>query len=278
MGPSQIQMGDEPSFDIPWEYDYAGDPAGTEQVVREIQDQLYTDTLGGMAGNDDLGAMSSWYVWSALGGYPEMPGSATLALGSPMFTHIAIRLADGRTITENAPAAADDAPYVHNLSINGTSWPGAYLPAGVFTNGGTLTWSLGTAPDPTWGTGAGDAPPSSTQGLLAALGYLSSPDDVDAVVAPGDSTTLTFGVQSMSDTSQQIDWTAAGPSGAGIEVGPTTGTLDVQSEAKSTQSVVIQVPSSTADGQYPVTIALQTATGATLPDVVAEIDVTPQVP
>jgi putative alpha-1,2-mannosidase len=274
MGPSQIQMGNEPSFDIPWEYDYAGDPAGTEQVVREIQDQLYTDTPSGMAGNDDLGAMSSWYVWSALGGYPEMPGSATLTLGSPMFTNIAIRLADGKTITETSPAAADDAPYVHQLTLNGKSWNGAYLPAGLFTNGGNLTWSLGTAPDATWGTGAGDAPPSSTQGLLPALGYLSSPENVDATVAPGGTTTLTFGVQSMSDAAQQIDWTASASSGSGLEVGTTTGTLQVQSEAKATQSVVVQVPSITADGQYPVTIALQAATGATLPDVVAEVEVT----
>jgi putative alpha-1,2-mannosidase len=47
MGPTQIQMGDEPSFDIPWEYDYAGAPSETQQVVREIQDQLFTDTPGG---------------------------------------------------------------------------------------------------------------------------------------------------------------------------------------------------------------------------------------
>ena len=60
-------------------------PPQTQQVVREIQDQLYTDTPGGLAGNDDLGAMSSWYVWSALGAYPETPGSADVALGSPLF-------------------------------------------------------------------------------------------------------------------------------------------------------------------------------------------------
>ena len=108
MAPTEIQMGDEPSFAIPWEYDYAGAPSGTEHVVREIQDLLYTDDSRGLAGNDDLGAMSSWYVWSALGAYPEMPGSATVALGSPLFTAIAIHLGNGATITESAPSAADD--------------------------------------------------------------------------------------------------------------------------------------------------------------------------
>jgi putative alpha-1,2-mannosidase len=58
MGPTQIQMSDEPSFDIPWEYDYAGAPYQTQQVVHEIQSLLFSDTPGGLPGNDDLGAMS----------------------------------------------------------------------------------------------------------------------------------------------------------------------------------------------------------------------------
>ena len=81
-------------------------PSQTQQVVREIQDQLYTDTPAGLAGNDDLGAMSSWYVWSALGAYPETPGSAEVALGSPLFPAITLDLANGKTITETAPAAS----------------------------------------------------------------------------------------------------------------------------------------------------------------------------
>ena len=78
-------VGNEVTMVVPWEYDYVGAPWKTQQVVREVQDQLYTDAPGGLAGNDDLGAMSSWYVWSAIGGDPEMPGSADVALGSPLF-------------------------------------------------------------------------------------------------------------------------------------------------------------------------------------------------
>jgi putative alpha-1,2-mannosidase len=272
-GANQIQMGDEPSFDIPWEYDYAGAPAKTQQVVREIQDRLYNDIPGGLDGNDDLGAMSSWYVWSALGGYPEMPGSAELALGSPLFTTIAIDLADGKTITESAAGSARDAPYVRNVTLNGASWQGAYLPASIFTSGGTLDWTLGRAPT-TWGAAPGDAPASNTQGLLPALGYLAGANSGDVDVTPGGTANLTFGVQSMSDAGQQVGWTTSAPSGSGIEMGPTTGTITVQSEANATQSVEIQVPSSVADGQYIVTFVLRTAAGTALPDVVAMVDVT----
>jgi len=274
MSPTQIQMGDEPSFNIPWEYDYAGAPSGTQHVVREIQDQLYQDDSGGLAGNDDLGAMSSWYVWSALGAYPETPGSATVALGSPLFTNIAIHLANGATITESAPAAADDAPYVQGLAVNGSSWSGAFLPSSIFTTGGSLSWTLGTTPDATWGAAAGDAPPSDTTGLLPALGYQSEAENGGITVAPGASAVLSFGVQSMSSTTQQIDWTATAPPGSGLDVEGSSGVLSVPTEAKLAQSVDIQVPTNSAPGQYLVTVALQTASGTALPDLVTLVDVT----
>jgi putative alpha-1,2-mannosidase len=83
-------LGNEPSIEIPWEYDYTGEPYQTQSDVRQIQDQIWTDAPGGIAGNDDLGEMSAWYVWSALGLYPETPGTANLALGSPMFTEAVV--------------------------------------------------------------------------------------------------------------------------------------------------------------------------------------------
>ena len=60
----------EPSLDTPWVYDSAGEPWQTQSVVHDIMTQLYSLTPGGEPGNDDLGTMSSWYVWPALGAYP----------------------------------------------------------------------------------------------------------------------------------------------------------------------------------------------------------------
>jgi predicted alpha-1,2-mannosidase len=273
-GPTQIQMGDEPSFAIPWEYDYAGDPAGTQQVVREIQDQLYTDAPAGLAGNDDLGAMSSWYVWSALGLYPETPGSAQPVLGSPLFNAVAIHLADGRTITETAPAAADDAPYVENLALNRSPWSATWLPADVFSTGAALAWSLGTAPDTTWGQAGSDAPPSNTAGLLPALGFVSVPGNGDVMVAAGAEAPVTLGVQSMTSADEKITWAASAPAGSGVTVAAGGGTLAVGSEAKVSQPLEIQVAPGTAAGQYLVTVTLDTGSDQSLPDVVVEVDVT----
>lgn len=272
-GPTHVQMSNEPSFDIPWEYDYAAAPYKAQQVVREVQNQLYTDSPGGLAGNDDLGAMSSWYVWSAIGGYPETPGSAVLALGSPEFSAVAIHLADGKTITENAPNAADNAPYVHALTMDGQSYGKAYLPPHIFKTGANLDWTLGATPDPAWGSAPADAPPSNTAGLLPALGYLSGTNGGASILQPGTSTTVDLGLQDMSAGPEHVTWTATPSSGSGLQVTPAGGTLTAGPEARTTTPVQVSVPASTPDGRYSVTFSLRTSDGTALPAVVAEVDV-----
>jgi predicted alpha-1,2-mannosidase len=154
-------VGNEPSIELPWEYDYTGQPYKTQGTVRAIQDQIWSNTPGGLAdGNDDLGAMSAWYVWSALGMFPETPGTADLALGSPLFTQAVVTLPSGRTLTVNGNGAADNAPYVQSAAWNGTAWNNAYAPTTAITAGGTLDFTLGTGANTSWATAAGAAPPS----------------------------------------------------------------------------------------------------------------------
>ncbi|WP_234538545.1 lectin [Streptomyces shenzhenensis] len=154
-------VGNEPSIELPWEYDYTGQPYKTQGTVRAIQDQIWSDTPGGLAdGNDDLGAMSAWYVWSALGMYPETPGTSDLALGSPLFTQAVVTLPSGKTLTVNGNGAADNAPYVQSAAWNGTAWNNAYAPTTAVTAGGTLDFTLGSGANTSWATGASAAPPS----------------------------------------------------------------------------------------------------------------------
>jgi len=153
-------MGNEPSLELPWEYDYAGQPARTQETVRQVQEQLWTDTPGGAGGgNDDLGGLSAWYVWSALGVYPMTPGTADLALGSPVFPRAQITLASGRTLSILGAGAAPGAPYVQSATWDGRRWDGAYAPLASLTSGGTLRFTLGSAPS-RWATGPDAAPPS----------------------------------------------------------------------------------------------------------------------
>ena len=161
--------GDEPALGIPWEYDYAGAPWRTQDVVRRIVTDLYSPTPNGEPGNDDLGAMSSWYVWAAIGLYPEAPGAADLVLASPIFTHVSITLANGHRIEIDAPRASATNRYVQSARVSGIEAPAAcgtneyvcpWLPAGVVTSGGHLTLALGPSPNRSWGAAPGSAPPS----------------------------------------------------------------------------------------------------------------------
>ena len=271
-GTNQVQMGNEPSFGVPWQYDYVGVPFKTQEVVREVEEQDYADNPTGLAGNDDLGETSSWYVWSALGAYPENPGSSEVVLGSPLFKDIAFHLGHGGTVTEHAPAAADNAPYVQGLTVNGSGWSRTYLPSSVLTKGGTLDWTLATSPSTTWGAAAKDAPPSSTLGLLPALGYVSDSDG-ESVVDPGSSVNISLGVQSMSSGSEQVRWRSTSESGSGIAVEPAAGALTARSERRSATPIHLHVPAATPAGTYTVTFALRTANGTALPVVVTEVDV-----
>jgi predicted alpha-1,2-mannosidase len=153
-------LGNEPSLNIPWEYDYIGRPSQTQSTVRKVQDQIWTNGPSGLAGNDDLGEMSSWYVWSALGMYPETPGTSDLALGSPMFTQAQVTLPSGSTLTVNGSGAADNAPYVQSATWNSGAWNNAYAPSGALTSGGTLGFTLGTTANTSWASAASAAPPS----------------------------------------------------------------------------------------------------------------------
>ena len=125
--------------------------------MRQVQDQIWTNAPGGLAGNDDLGAMSSWYVWSALGMYPETPGTADLALGCPLFTQVVVTLPSGNTLTINGNGAADNAPYVQSATWNGAAWNNAYVPSAAITSGGTLSFTLGTSANTSWAS-ARDVP------------------------------------------------------------------------------------------------------------------------
>ncbi|MGZ2981399.1 glycoside hydrolase domain-containing protein, partial [Pseudomonas aeruginosa] len=70
----------------------AGEQWKTAARVREIMSKFYTDQPDGLAGNEDCGAMSSWYIYSALGFYPVDPTSGIYVFGSPLLSNYTIHL------------------------------------------------------------------------------------------------------------------------------------------------------------------------------------------
>lgn len=156
-GPLHAELDNEPSIAAPWLYHFVGQPWKTQATVRAAMKQIWTNTPEGISGNDDLGQMSSWYVWSALGLYPVYPGRAELVVGSPLFPRAVIQR-PGAKIEIDAPGAAMEAPYVQSLRVDGKATSKTWLPADFIRHGGTLEFTLGAAANEQWGVG--ELPPS----------------------------------------------------------------------------------------------------------------------
>ncbi|MBY0441700.1 MAG: GH92 family glycosyl hydrolase, partial [Mycobacteriaceae bacterium] len=163
-GPNQphLWVGNEPGFGVPWLYNYIGQPWKTQQTVHRVRRTLFGPTPDGEPGNDDLGAMSSWYVWAALGLYPSTPGTAVLTVNTPLFDRAEIVLPSGQALRILAPGASgrNRQTYIGGLAIDGTPTDHTALPESIIETGGDLTFSLSEFPNAVWGTAASSAPPS----------------------------------------------------------------------------------------------------------------------
>lgn len=148
----------EPDIQTPYLYNYLGAAHKTQETVRAIIDQKWSNGTGGIPGNDDAGTMSAWYVFSALGLYPTVPTRAELALTSPLFPHAVVHLSSGKDLTITSGGSGI---YVQGLKIDGKSTTKGWLTADRVVKGGTLAYTLGTEPSLTWGSGAGDVPPQN---------------------------------------------------------------------------------------------------------------------
>jgi predicted alpha-1,2-mannosidase len=276
--------GNEPNLWTPWEYDSFGAPWRTQAVVRSIADSQYADAPTDEPGNDDLGALSSWYVWAAMGLYPVTPGSGDLSLASPLFPLVTIRLGDGHRIVMRAASASASVPYVHGLEVTGVSrprtaacattksvrpassaWCQPWLPASVLTTGGTLTYELSAHPDPAWGSSSSAAPPSYGAGRLPAVGF-SDPGGRITLEA-GRPATVELGVRSAQPGGSTVVWRAGG---AGLTVTPDSGRFTLRPAPPLTQALVL---TSSAPGAHLLEVNLSTTTGTPLPPVVLEVSV-----
>jgi predicted alpha-1,2-mannosidase len=152
-------IGNEPEFATPWEYPAVGAPYKTAEAVRRIVTQEFSTGPGGLPGNDDLGATSSWLVWAMLGLYPVVPGSSELVIGSPLFDKVTITLESGKVISIEAQGAGIDAPYVQSSSVNGAPTQKSWLDWDAISQGATLSFVLGTEPNTSFGAAPNDRPP-----------------------------------------------------------------------------------------------------------------------
>jgi putative alpha-1,2-mannosidase len=150
-------LGNEPNLNAPWLFDWAGRPWGTQKAVRRALLSLYDASPDGYPGNDDLGTLSSWYVFGALGLYPEVPGVGLLALGSPLFHRATLRLPHRRRAVI---VGAGRGPYVRGLKLNGHAYAKPWLSYCALARGASLSFALGRRPNRRWGASHRALPPS----------------------------------------------------------------------------------------------------------------------
>ena len=127
-------FGNEPGHFTPFVYCFL-DQANvykTQEVVRRIQKDLFKNQVhNAMAGNDDLGAMSAWYVWSAIGLYPSIPGLGHFNVSSPLFEQMIIDFGgSGHTLTIQTTGetpTSKNKQYIKNLKLNNVDYSKAYF-------------------------------------------------------------------------------------------------------------------------------------------------------
>lgn len=153
-------QGNEPSFPIAYMYDFAGEPWKSQKMLREIMDVWYNDAPLGLPGDDDQGAMGSWYVFSAMGFYPFCPGNPYYVIGSPLFSKTVVHLQGGRTFTVKAVDVSRQNKYIQSALLNGSPLSKPWFNQKEIEKGGTLELKMGPRPNKSWGSLPEDAPPS----------------------------------------------------------------------------------------------------------------------
>ena len=159
----QYIHGNEPSHHVAYLYAYAGAPWRTQERLRQIVDSQYGDTPQGLSGNDDLGQMSAWLVFTALGFYPVAPGTLQYVIGRPFVDRAVLRLPNGKRFTVVAEELDGAHPYVGRVTLNGGALDRVWIGHDEIMRGGELRFAMSAVPNKAGDKGVGARPYSMTR-------------------------------------------------------------------------------------------------------------------
>jgi predicted alpha-1,2-mannosidase len=149
----QYSMGNEPSFHIPYLYNFTGSPWKTQKRVRFLLDLWFKDNVFGIPGDEDGGGMSAFVVFSSLGFYPVTPGIPVYTIGSPVFERSTIDLSNGKQFTVIADGCSVINKYIQSATFNGKLLEEPWFTHKQLTAGGMLELKMGPKPNKEWGKG-----------------------------------------------------------------------------------------------------------------------------
>ena len=147
----QYAHGNEPSHHMAYLYNFVNKPYKTQEKVRQILTELYTNSPDGISGNEDCGQMSAWYIFSSLGFYPVTPGSNQYIIGAPLFEKASINLENGKSFTVESKNQSTKNRYIKSVQLNGENYEYSYINHQDIMNGGNLVFDMIDSPT-NWGT------------------------------------------------------------------------------------------------------------------------------
>ncbi|MEN8202440.1 MAG: GH92 family glycosyl hydrolase, partial [Bacteroidota bacterium] len=168
----QYQHGNEPSHHLAYLYTYTGEAWKTQKLVSQILSGAYAAGPEGLAGNEDCGQMSAWYILSATGFYPVTPGQGIYAIGRPLFDRTVIHLENGKRFRVKAVNNSPENIYIQSATLNGAPFSRSYISHDEIMKGSTLVFRMGPAPNKEWGKQPGDRPRSDNGGAVVSLPYV----------------------------------------------------------------------------------------------------------
>jgi len=147
----QYSMGNEPSFHIPYLYNYTNAPWKAQQKIRLLLSTWFKDDIFGIPGDEDGGGMSAFVVFSSMGFYPVTPGLPIYTIGSPVFSKITIALENGKHFTVIAHHCSEVNKYIQSSRLNGHEMRTPWFTHNQLIAGGTIELEMGPKPNKTWG-------------------------------------------------------------------------------------------------------------------------------
>ena len=128
----------------------------------QIMQTQYTPTPTGLVGNDDLGQMSAWYIFTALGFYPVAPGSNQYVIGRPFIEKATLNLPGGKHFVVSTDHLDAKHPYIGKVTLNGQPLDRTFVRHEEIVAGGELHFTMQAEPAKTWGQSPASLPYSMT--------------------------------------------------------------------------------------------------------------------
>jgi predicted alpha-1,2-mannosidase len=161
----QYVHGNEPVHHVAYLFNYVGQPWKTQGWVDQVRNKMYGVGPDGLCGNDDMGQMSAWYIFSALGFYPVAPGQNAFVIGTPLFKESTLKLGDyfgNKEFTVKAENISLENIYIQSAALNGVPFNKNWISHDEIIKGGSITFIMGSEPNKSWGSLQDNVPPSMT--------------------------------------------------------------------------------------------------------------------